>query len=107
MPLYEEIEIEDMTFDPVTQMYSYPCPCGDRFKISLEDLWDGEDVADCQSCTLFIQVIYEEEDLPALREDDSDDEDEGTTEVTQEAPDKSKEADSVADAVSNLSIKAQ
>ena len=107
MPLYEEIEIEDMTFDPVTQMYSYPCPCGDRFKISLEDLWDGEDVADCQSCTLFIQVIYEEEDLPALREDDSDDENEGTTEVTQETPDKSKEADAVADSFSGLSIKAQ
>ena len=43
MPLYDEIEIEDMTYDPETRIYSYPCPCGDRFKISLEDLWDGED----------------------------------------------------------------
>eukprot|EP00980_Cylindrotheca_fusiformis_P008230 scaffold1736_cov127-Cylindrotheca_fusiformis.AAC.44 len=73
MPLYEEIEIEDMTYDPETLMYSYPCPCGDKFKISLEDLWDGEDIADCQSCTLYISVIYEEEDLPPLP-DNSDDE---------------------------------
>jgi diphthamide biosynthesis protein 3 len=106
MPLYEEIEIEDMSFDPVTQMYSYPCPCGDRFKISLEDLWDGEDVADCQSCTLFIQVIYEEENLPELREDDSDD-DEETTAGTQETLDNSKDADTVTDAFANLSIEAK
>jgi diphthamide biosynthesis protein 3 len=106
MPLYEEIEIEDMTFDAASQTYSYPCPCGDRFKISLEDLWDGEDVADCQSCTLFIQVIYEEENLPALR-DDSDDEDNGSTDETERTPGETKDTDSVADAVANLSIRAQ
>ena len=50
MPLYDEIEIEDFTYDPETLLYSYPCPCGDRFKVSLEDLWDGEDVANCESC---------------------------------------------------------
>lgn len=76
MPQYDEIEIEDMTYDPETMTYSYPCPCGDRFKVSLEDLWDGEDIADCNSCTLYIQVIYEESDLPPLPEGDSDDEDE-------------------------------
>lgn len=72
MPLYDEIEIEDMTYDPETRVYSYPCPCGDRFKVALEDLWDGEDIADCQSCTLYIEVIYEEDDLPPLPEDDSE-----------------------------------
>jgi diphthamide biosynthesis protein 3 len=74
MPQYDEIEIEDMTYDPETLTYSYPCPCGDRFKVSLEDLWDGEDIADCNSCTLYIQVIYEQADLPPLP-DQSDDED--------------------------------
>ena len=74
MPLYDEIEIEDFKYDPETLLYSYPCPCGDRFKVSLEDLWDGEDVANCESCTLYIEVIYDEEDLPPLPEDDDDDE---------------------------------
>jgi diphthamide biosynthesis protein 3 len=75
MPQYDEIEIEDMTYDPETLTYSYPCPCGDRFKVSLEDLWDGEDIADCNSCTLYIQVIYELDDLPPLP--DQSDKEEG------------------------------
>lgn len=107
MPLYEEIEIEDMTFDVKTQTYTYPCPCGDRFKISLEDLWDGEDIADCQSCTLFISVIYEEENLPKLR-DDSDDEDEDAP-AKKTAEEKTTNTDTdetqkVVDAVASLSI---
>jgi len=109
MPLYEEIEIEDMTFDAETQTYSYPCPCGDRFKVSLEDLWDGEDVADCQSCTLFIQVIYEEEILPKLRDDDEDESDDDPDGRISKKTDEvntndSKEADVVTNAVANLSI---
>lgn len=67
--VYEEIEIEDMTYDEETQYYFYPCPCGDKFFISLEELLDGEDIAPCPSCSLRIRVIFDEEKLPALRED--------------------------------------
>ena len=66
MSIYEEIEIEDMTYDPDDFSYTYPCPCGDKFRITLEELWDGEDIAKCPSCTLRIMVIFEEEDLPEL-----------------------------------------
>mmetsp|Transcript_28150 Transcript_28150/g.80927 ORF Transcript_28150/g.80927 Transcript_28150/m.80927 type:complete len:110 (+) Transcript_28150:178-507(+) len=109
MPLYEEIEIEDMTFDPKAQVYSYPCPCGDRFKISLEDLWDGEDVADCQSCTLYIQVIYEEENLPKLRDDDDDEESGGEGEEVDKSTTKKeeKESDEITNSVAKLSIESQ
>lgn len=76
MSIYEEVEIEDLDYDSEKLEYSYPCPCGDRFTISLEDLWDGEDIALCPSCTLRIMIVYEEEDLPPLPEgyddDDSD-----------------------------------
>jgi diphthamide biosynthesis protein 3 len=82
MPQYDEIEIEDMTYDPETLTYSYPCPCGDRFKVSLEDLWDGEDIADCNSCTLYIQVIYEQADLPPLPNHSDDEEDSGDNKDT-------------------------
>jgi len=85
MPLYDEIEIEDMTYDPETMLYSYPCPCGDRFKITLEDLWDGEDEAGCESCTLYIEVIYDEEDLPLLPDDDDDEESVDKASITDEA----------------------
>ncbi|RMY42867.1 hypothetical protein D0864_15966 [Hortaea werneckii] len=46
-----------MTWDPTMQIYHYPCPCGDRFEISIDDLRDEEtDIA--------IRVIYEVDDLP-------------------------------------------
>lgn len=57
--IYDEIEIEDMTFDPTLQIYHYPCPCGDRFEISIHDLIDGEEIAVCPSCSLMIKVIFE------------------------------------------------
>ena len=100
MPLYEEIEIEDMHYDADAMTYWYPCPCGDKFKVTLEDLWDGEDVADCQSCTLFIQVIYEEEDLPPLPDEDSDDEEE----EAEAAAKKEKDEEEVLSKVSSLAI---
>lgn len=59
MSMYDEIEIEDMTYDPTLQLYHYPCPCGDRFEIGIADLRDGEDVAVCPSCSLMIRVVFD------------------------------------------------
>lgn len=54
-----------MTYDSTLQLYHYPCPCGDRFEIGLEDLRDCEtDIAVCPSCSLQIRIIYEVDDLP-------------------------------------------
>ena len=61
--IYDEIEIEDMTFDATLQIYHYPCPCGDRFEIAIADLRDGEEIAVCPSCSLMIRVIFDVEDL--------------------------------------------
>lgn len=60
---YDQIEIEDFTFDADTRLLQYPCPCGDKFQILLEDLKDGEDIAVCPTCSLMVQVIFEPEDL--------------------------------------------
>ena len=57
--IYDEVEIEDMTWDQQLQIYHHPCPCGDRFEIGLMDLLDGEDIAVCPSCSLMIRVIYD------------------------------------------------
>jgi diphthamide biosynthesis protein 3 len=62
--IYDEIEIEDMIYDETLQTYHYPCPCGDRFEINIEDLRDGEDIAVCPSCSLQIRVIFDVDDLP-------------------------------------------
>ena len=66
LSVYDEIEIEDMEFEEREQIFTYPCPCGDKFFIYLEDLYSGEDVAGCPSCSLRIRVIFDEDDLPQL-----------------------------------------
>lgn len=61
MNFYEEVEIEDMLLNEELQTYTYPCPCGDFFSISVSDLNLGEEVATCPSCSLIIRVIYDYE----------------------------------------------
>lgn len=61
--IYDEIEIEDFTYDLNTGLFQYPCPCGDRFAITMDDLKDGEDIAVCPSCSLMVRVIFDPEDL--------------------------------------------
>lgn len=60
---YDEIEIEDMDYDAATESYLYPCPCGDKFRITKQELMEGEDIARCPSCSLLIKVIYDPDDL--------------------------------------------
>jgi diphthamide biosynthesis protein 3 len=88
--IYDEIEIEvsspclfksqsafsltvlrrqDMTYDAALQTYTYPCPCGDRFQIAIDDLRDGEEIAVCPSCSLMIRVIFDVDDLPKPEEE--------------------------------------
>ena len=31
MSVYDEIEIEDLDFDLEEMIFTYPCPCGDKF----------------------------------------------------------------------------
>ncbi|KAJ9142577.1 hypothetical protein NKR19_g7137 [Coniochaeta hoffmannii] len=69
--VYDEVEIEDMTYDEALQIYHYPCPCGDRFEISITDLRDeSNDIAVCPSCSLMIRVIFEVDNLPKDPEPD-------------------------------------
>ncbi|KNC98913.1 uncharacterized protein SPPG_05877 [Spizellomyces punctatus DAOM BR117] len=60
---YDEVEIEDMDYDAETKTYYYPCPCGDKFQITEDELQDGEEIARCPSCSLIIRVIYDPEDF--------------------------------------------
>ena len=60
---YDEVEIEDMEWSDELQAFTYQCPCGDLFQITLEELRAGEDVARCPSCSLFVRVVYNPEDF--------------------------------------------
>lgn len=63
MSFYDQIEIEDMEWAEDIQVFFYPCPCGDKFQISFEELMYGEEVARCPSCSLLLRVVYDEESL--------------------------------------------
>ncbi|CAN1278303.1 Diphthamide biosynthesis protein 3 [Linum perenne] len=52
-----------MEWNEELQAYTYPCPCGDLFQITKEDLRIGEEIARCPSCSLYITVIYNPEDF--------------------------------------------
>ncbi|WBW71756.1 diphthamide biosynthesis protein Dph3 [Schizosaccharomyces osmophilus] len=71
MSFYDEIELEDFTFDADFNLYTFPCPCGDRFEISLDDLRSGEDVARCPSCSLIVRVVYDEDEFLEVEEDEN------------------------------------
>ncbi|KAJ4758293.1 Diphthamide biosynthesis protein 3 [Rhynchospora pubera] len=60
---YDDVEIEDMEWRDDLKAYTYPCPCGDLFQITLDDLRLGEEIARCPSCSLYITVVYNPEDF--------------------------------------------
>ncbi|KAM7470721.1 hypothetical protein LguiA_008904 [Lonicera macranthoides] len=60
---YDDVEIEDMEWNDEIQAFTYPCPCGDLFQITKEELKIGEEIARCPSCSLYITVIYNIEDF--------------------------------------------
>ncbi|KAN0035758.1 hypothetical protein ACTA71_005049 [Dictyostelium dimigraforme] len=60
---YDEIDIEDMDFNEDERIFYYPCPCGDRFRITEEEILQGEEIAICPSCSLLLKVIYSPEDF--------------------------------------------
>ena len=55
LPNFMVYPVEDHLQEEET--YYYPCPCGDRFAITKEELQCGEEVATCPSCSLIIKVI--------------------------------------------------
>ena len=66
---HDEVEIEDFEYDEEEETYYYPCPCGDRFAITREELEAGEEVATCPSCSLIVKVIYNLEDFQSEEEE--------------------------------------
>ncbi|KAH7882279.1 zf-CSL-domain-containing protein [Phlebopus sp. FC_14] len=97
---YDEIEIEDMTWDDVKGVYHYPCPCGDRFEISRQQLANYEDIATCPSCSLIIRVIYDPLDF-----EDEPPDDESESEGSQrEETDEDSDDDQFEDALDKLTL---
>ena len=63
---YDEVDLEDMDWNASREEFTYACPCGDIFQITLEELKDGEEIARCPSCSLVLTVIYDPDGLPSV-----------------------------------------
>jgi diphthamide biosynthesis protein 3 len=63
--IYDEVEIEDLTYNAATRLFTHPCPCGDKFQLSAADLLAGEDIAPCPSCSLRIRIVLDPDTLEA------------------------------------------
>jgi len=58
--VYDDIAFVDMQFEEEDDVYVYPCPCGDIFVISVEELRQGKQIAHCNGCSLKIRVILDD-----------------------------------------------
>lgn len=61
MSYYDAIELEAMRFEKEEDQYLYPCPCGDNFILTVDDLLNLEQLAPCMSCSLQLKVKYDPE----------------------------------------------
>ena len=66
--VYDEIEIDDLEYEEDEETFIYPCPCGDKFRITVSQLRGGEVIATCPSCSLQIRIIFDMEDLDEFLE---------------------------------------
>lgn len=63
---YEEVDLLlDMRYEEDNEVFKYPCPCGDKFFITVEDLLDNENKASCPSCSLILKVKFDVAELEA------------------------------------------
>ncbi len=58
--IYDELELGSMKWKPAGLVFESDCPCGDVFKIMVDDLFDGEDMAYCDSCSLVVRVNFKD-----------------------------------------------
>ncbi|KAJ2143848.1 hypothetical protein GGH19_003373 [Coemansia sp. RSA 1807] len=55
----DEVDLDDMDFDPKDCSYTYLCRCSGTYVISEDDLEAGCEIAPCTGCSLKIRVLFE------------------------------------------------
>jgi len=58
---FVSVDLDDMSHDPETLTYSFPCRCGKQggFVVTEDDLEKGRDLVECQGCSSRIRISYE------------------------------------------------
>lgn len=78
--VYEEVSLLEFEYDALTDVFVYPCPCGDLFELSLGDLkkriseLEGQAaekfsaIATCPSCSLRVKALFDKHILVQVQQ---------------------------------------
>ena len=69
---YDEMDLVEMEFDEAGDKFTAPCPCGDKFFITVDQLFDNEEKATCPSCSLLLKVVYDPDDVRRQFEEEAE-----------------------------------
>lgn len=61
LPIDDEVDLDDMSYDEATRSYSWPCRCAGTVLVTESLLAEGLDVFGCDTCSLTIRVLYDDE----------------------------------------------
>jgi diphthamide biosynthesis protein 3 len=61
--VHEEVTLAEMELDADLDGYVYPCPCGDEFFLSIDDMLTGYNIAECPSCSLKVRVDFDLQEM--------------------------------------------
>ncbi|KAI8052961.1 CSL zinc finger-domain-containing protein [Syncephalis plumigaleata] len=53
------VDLDDMTFDEDTCVYSIACRCSGEYLLTEDDLEAGAELVNCSQCSLRIRVLYQ------------------------------------------------
>jgi diphthamide biosynthesis protein 4 len=56
---FVSVDLDDMSYNPETLTYSFPCRCGKKFAMTEDDLERGRDLVECKGCSSWIRISYE------------------------------------------------
>ena len=62
LPISEEIDLNEMSFDEQNDIYTWSCRCGGNYRVSVAQLVDGIDTVPCDGCSFAIRISYQEQE---------------------------------------------
>ena len=76
-PLSDVVDLDDMTFDPRSGHYGFPCRCGGEYVVGEEELEEGVGLVCCTTCSLSISITYQEQQQEEEKEEEEGEREEG------------------------------
>ena len=55
------VDLDEMTLDPNTDCYTFPCRCGGAFVVGEVELEEGVELVCCNTCSLSIRITYQQQ----------------------------------------------